>query len=72
MTKILCALMLFAASYAPGLAQEMTALETAELAVETLLQQVRDTRHLFATDSEAYYTGVEEVLDRFVDFDVVA
>lgn len=72
LTRTLCALMLFAASYAPGLAQEMTALETAELAVETLLQQVRDTRHLFATDSEAYYTGVEEVLDRFVDFNVVA
>lgn len=64
--------MLFAAGFAPGLAQEMTALETAQLAVETLLQQVRDTRHLFTTDSEAYYSGVEEVLDRFVDFNVVA
>ena len=71
-TKTLCALLLFAAGYAPGLAQEMTALETTELAVTTLLRQVRDTRHLFATDSEAYYTGVEEVLDRYVDFNVVA
>ena len=72
MTKTLCALLLLAAGCTPGLAQEMTALETAEVAVSTLLRQVRDTRHLFATDSEAYYTGVEEVLDRFVDFNVVA
>lgn len=70
--RTLCALMLFAASYAPGLAQEMTALETAQLAVETLLRQARDTRHLFTTDSEAYYGGVEDVLDRFVDFNAVA
>ena len=72
LTKTLCALILFAAGFAPGLAQQMTALETAQLAVETLLQQVRDTQHLFVTDSEAYYGGVEEVLDRFVDFNVVA
>ncbi len=64
--------MLFAAGHAAVRAQEMTARETAQLAVETLLQQVRDTSHLFAADSEAYYTGVEEVLDRFVDFNVVA
>ena len=71
-TKTLCALMLFAAGHAPGLAQDMTALETAELGATTLLRQVRDTRHLFATDAETYYAGVEAVLDRFVDFDAVA
>ncbi len=76
LTHFLCALALLAAAQAqlpaPALAQQMTALETAQLAVETLLQQVRDSAHLFLTDSEAYYAGVEEVLDQFVDFNVVA
>ncbi len=72
LSRTLGALILFAAVHAPGQAQEMTALETARLAVETLLQQARDTRHLFAADSEAYYAGIEQVLDRFVDFNAVA
>ena len=71
-TRTLCALVLLAAAQGGGFAQEMTAVDTARLAVDTLLQQVGETRQLFATDSEAFYTGVEGVLDRFVDFDAVA
>jgi len=52
--------------------QQQTAVDTARLAVNTLLRQVGETRQLYATDSEAFYSGVEGVLDRFVDFDAVA
>lgn len=72
LTKMLCALTIALVGNVSAVAQEMNALETASLAVETLLQQVRDTRHLFTSDSETYYTGIEEVLDRFVDFNMVA
>ena len=61
--------------FAPVFAQEQqqqTAVDTARLAVNTLLRQVGETRQLYATDSEAFYSGVEGVLDRFVDFDAVA
>jgi len=59
--------------FAPVFAQEQpTAVDTARLAVDTLLRQVGETRQLYATDSEAFYSGVEGVLDRFVDFDAVA
>ena len=71
-TRTLCALVLLAAAHGGGFAQELNAVDTARLAVDTLLQQVGETRQLFATDSEAFYTGVEGVLDRFVDFDAVA
>ncbi|MCY4270193.1 MAG: ABC transporter substrate-binding protein, partial [Gammaproteobacteria bacterium] len=52
--------------------QQQTAVETARLAVNTLLRQVGETRQVYATDREAFYSGVEGVLDRFVDFDAVA
>ena len=71
-TRTLCALVLLTAAQGGGFAQELNAVDTARLAVDTLLQQVGETRQLFATDSEAFYTGVEDVLDRFVDFDAVA
>ena len=71
-TRTLCALVLLVSAQSGGFAQELNAVDTARLAVETLLQQVSETRQLFATDSEAFYTGVEGVLDRFVDFDAVA
>jgi len=40
--------------------------------VETLLQQVNDTRELYLSDSDAFHSGIEQVLDRFVDFNVIA
>lgn len=71
--RTLCALLLlFLAAHGAGHAQQPTAVDTARLAVDTLLRQVGETRQLFATDSEAFYSGVEGVLDRFVDFDAVA
>ena len=72
LNKALCVLTLLTTGYMSAVAQETTALDTASLAVDTLLRQVRDTRHLFSSDSDTYYAGVEEVLDRFVDFNVVA
>ncbi len=78
--RTLWALLLVVVAHAPGfapvsapvLAQEPTAVDAARLAVDTLLRQVGETRQLYTTDSEAFYSGVEGVLDRFVDFDAVA
>lgn len=53
-------------------AQEMTAVETAELGVETLLKTVQDSRGLFMSDRNAYFAKIEAVLNSFVDFDAVA
>lgn len=52
--------------------QEMTAVETAELGVETLLQTVTDSRDLFLSDRDAYFARIEDVLNTFVDFNAVA
>ncbi len=52
--------------------QELTAVETAELGVETLLQTVQDSRDLFLSDREAYFARIEQVLNTFVDFNAVA
>jgi phospholipid transport system substrate-binding protein len=58
----------------PGLihGQELTAVETAELGVESLLQAVAETKGFFLTDRDRYFSRVEEVLDTFVDFNAVA
>jgi len=53
-------------------AQNMTAVETAELGVETLLSTVQESRGLFLSDRDAYFAAIEEVLDSFVDFTAVA
>ena len=58
----------------PGLvsAQQLTAVETAELGVETLLETVVASRDFFLSDRERYFTEVENVLNTFVDFNEVA
>ncbi len=58
----------------PGMvsAQQLTAIETAELGVETLLETVVASRDFFLSDRERYFTEVENVLNTFVDFDEVA
>jgi phospholipid transport system substrate-binding protein len=58
----------------PGLvvAQTMTAVETAELGVETLLQTVTENRDLFLSDRGRYFSEIETVLNTFVDFNAVA
>ncbi|HAJ75275.1 MAG TPA: hypothetical protein DCM64_02355 [Gammaproteobacteria bacterium] len=52
--------------------QELTAVETAERGVESLLQAVAESRDFFLTDRDRYFLRVEEVLDSFVDFNAVA
>ncbi len=53
-------------------AQQLTAVETAELGVETLLETVVASKDFFLSDRERYFTEVENVLNTFVDFDEVA
>ncbi len=55
-----------------GNSQEMTALETAELGVNTLLQKVIESKELFLSDREKYFSEIESVLSTFVDFEAVA
>ncbi|MFZ8989820.1 MAG: hypothetical protein ACO2ZJ_05715, partial [Pseudohongiellaceae bacterium] len=42
--------------------QEMTAVETAELGVQTLLQTVVESKDFFLSDRERYFTAIETVL----------
>ena len=53
-------------------AQQLTAVETAKLGVETLLETVVASKDFFLSDRERYFTEVENVLNTFVDFDEVA
>jgi phospholipid transport system substrate-binding protein len=50
----------------------MSAVETAELGVETLLQTVTDSKDFFLSDRERYFSEIESVLTTFVDFEAVA
>ena len=52
--------------------QSMSALETAELGVNTLLETAIDSKGLFLTDRERYFEKIESVLEGFVDFKAVA
>ncbi|HCA36436.1 MAG TPA: hypothetical protein DEP13_07325 [Gammaproteobacteria bacterium] len=65
---------LLIAGLIPALAhgQEMSAVETAELGVETLLQTVTDSKDFFLSDRERYFSEIESVLTTFVDFEAVA
>jgi phospholipid transport system substrate-binding protein len=67
-------LSLVLAGILPGIAcaQDLTAMETAELGVETLLQTVSESRDFFLTERERYFAEVESVLITFVDFNEVA
>lgn len=52
--------------------QQLSAVETAELGVESLLETVAASKDFFLSDRERYFTEVEVVLDTFVDFNAVA
>ena len=52
--------------------QEMTAVETAEFGVQTLLQTVVESKEFFLSDRERYFSAIETVLSSFVDFEAVA
>lgn len=53
-------------------AQDRTAVETAELGVNTLLETVAEARQYFMSDRDRYFREIEQVLDTFVDFNAVA
>lgn len=53
-------------------AQQMTAVETAELGVNTLLETVAESKDLFLSNRDQYFSNVEAVLNTFVDFSAVA
>ena len=52
--------------------QALSAVETAEIGVEALLQSVAESKHLFLSDRDQYFSGIERVLTTFVDFNAVA
>ena len=52
--------------------QDLTAVETAELGVESLLQTVAESKDFFLTDRDRYFSEIEGVLNTFVDFNAVA
>ena len=53
-------------------AQQLSAVETAELAVNTLLETALDSKSLFLSDRDAYFANIEADLESFVDFNAVA
>ena len=53
-------------------AQQMSAVGTAELGVNTLLETVAESKDLFLSDRDRYFANVEAVLNTFVDFNAVA
>jgi phospholipid transport system substrate-binding protein len=52
--------------------QEMSAVETAELGVQTLLSTAAESKQFFLSDRERYFSEIESVLNTFVDFNAVA
>ncbi len=62
------------ASALPGYlqGQALTAVETAELGVGSLLQTVAESKEFFLTDRDRYFSEIEAVLITFVDFNAVA
>ena len=54
------------------MAHNLSAVETARVGVETLLQTAIDSKALFMSDRERYFSEIENVLNTFVDFNAVA
>jgi len=53
-------------------AEEQSALQSAEQSVNALLATVQEVKPYFETDRERYFSGIEQSLSGFVDFDEVA
>ena len=53
-------------------AQGLSAVETAELGVNTLLATALESKSLFLSDREGYFAAIETDLESFVDFTAVA
>ena len=72
LNKILAILCFFMAMQNMLHGQELTAVETAELGVESLLKTVLESKDFFLTDRERYFSAVEEAVSATVDFNAVA
>ncbi|MDA0689549.1 MAG: ABC transporter substrate-binding protein [Proteobacteria bacterium] len=70
--KVFAALAMVAVLGSAAQAQQMTAVETAELGVNTLLETVAESKDLFLSNRDQYFSNVEAVLNTFVDFNAVA
>lgn len=53
-------------------AQDMSAVDSARESVNELLAKVEEVKPFFESDRERYFSGIQESLTRFVDFDEVA
>ena len=53
-------------------ADEMSAVDSAKKSVNELLTTVQELKRFYETDKDRYFTGIEERLSSFVDFDAVA
>ena len=70
--KTLAATLFSGLPWSAAYSQEMTAEETAEFGVQTLLQTVVESKEFFLSDRERYFSAIETVLSSFVDFEAVA
>ena len=70
--KVFSALAMTAVLGSAVQAQQMSAVETAELGVNTLLETVTESKDLFLSNRDQYFRNVEAVLNTFVDFTAVA
>lgn len=70
MLALLCAQL--GAPSGQAVAQELSAVQTAELAVNTLLDTALASKALFLSDRDAYFAAIESDLETFVDFSAVA
>lgn len=70
--KTLAAIFFSGLPWSAAYSQEMTAEETAEFGVQTLLQTVVESKEFFLSDRERYFSAIETVLSSFVDFEAVA
>jgi phospholipid transport system substrate-binding protein len=70
--KVFSALAMTAVLGSAVQAQQMSAVETAELGVNTLLETVTESKDLFLGNRDQYFRNVEAVLNTFVDFTAVA
>lgn len=53
-------------------AEEMSAVDSARESVNELLAKVEELKPFFASDRDRYFSGIQESLTSFVDFDEVA
>lgn len=72
LTKIMAITSLTVAFSGLSHGQDRTAVETAEMGVQTLLETAAASKEFFLSDRERYFGEIESVLNSFVDFNAVA